>query len=83
MRFAYALALRAFEVSTGLEEGPVDQGRAERFARMLLMPGEEFVAVAGESDAELAERFGVPIEQVPLRRAELRSPAHGLEPPLD
>ena len=73
VRFACALALHAFEVATGLEQGPFDQGRAERFARALLMPAEEFLAVADESDAELAGRFGVPIEQVPARRMELRS----------
>jgi hypothetical protein len=77
VRFACALALHVFEVATGLEEGPFDQRRVERFARTLLMPGEEFLALAGESDAALAEWFGVPIEQIPLRRAELRLPAHG------
>ena len=71
---ACALALHAFEVATGLQ-GPFDQGQAERFARALLMPGEEFVALVGEGDAALAEWFGVPAEQVPLRRPELRSPA--------
>jgi hypothetical protein len=77
VRFVCALALHAFEVATGLEEGPFDQGRAGRFARGLLIPGEEFLALVDESDAELAERFGVPVEQIPLRRAELRFPAHG------
>jgi hypothetical protein len=42
------------------------------------MPGEEFLAVAAEGDAALADWFGVPIEQVPLRRAELRLQAHGV-----
>jgi hypothetical protein len=80
VRFACALALHAFEVQTGLEHGPFDQGRAERFARALLMPAEEFLAVVGQSDAELAGRFGVPIEQVPVRRIELGSPATGVGP---
>jgi Zn-dependent peptidase ImmA (M78 family) len=61
-----------------MEEGPFDQGRAERFARMLLMPGEELLTLVGESDATLAEWFGVPVEHVPLRRAKLRLPTRGL-----
>jgi uncharacterized protein DUF955 len=80
VRFACALALHAFEVATGLEPGPFDQRRAERFARALLMPADEFLAVAGQSDAELAARFGVPIEQVPIRRIELRSRESGIGP---
>jgi hypothetical protein len=71
VRFACALALHAFEVATGLEQGPFDQRRAERFARTLLMPHAQFAAVADEGDAALAAWFGVPVEQVPLRRAEL------------
>jgi hypothetical protein len=42
------------------------------------MPGEEFLALVGGSDAALAEWFGVPVEQVPLWRAELRLQAHGV-----
>jgi hypothetical protein len=41
VRFACALALHAFEGATGLQRGPFDQPRAERFARALLMPGEQ------------------------------------------
>jgi hypothetical protein len=63
----------------GLEHGPFDQGRAERFARALLMPAEEFLAVGDQSDAELARRFGVPIEQIPIRRRELGSRVNGVD----
>ncbi len=65
------MALHAFEVGTGIEEGPLDQRRAECFARELLMPAEVFRDNAEETDAELAKRFGVPVEQVPERRFEL------------
>jgi hypothetical protein len=75
VRFACALCLHALEVVTGLEEGPFEQERAERFARELLMTAEEFRSLAGESDAEIAERFGVPFEQVAARRLELSPPA--------
>jgi hypothetical protein len=37
VRFACALAVRAFEIDTGLIGGPFDQARAERYARELLM----------------------------------------------
>jgi hypothetical protein len=53
VRFACALSLHALEVKTGFEQGPFDQGRAERFARALLMPTEEFLAVGDQSDAEV------------------------------
>jgi Zn-dependent peptidase ImmA (M78 family) len=71
VRFTCAMALHAFEVGTGIEEGPLDQRRVERFARELLMPAELFRAGSEAPDAELAERFGVPVEQVPERRFEL------------
>ena len=71
VRFTCAMALHAFEVDTGLEARPFEQHRAERFARELLMPAELFRANVEETDAELAERFGVPVEQVPERRVEL------------
>jgi hypothetical protein len=71
VRFVCALCLHAFEVDTGLAELPFDQGRAERFARELLMPADEFLDAVDERDAALAERFGVPIEQVPARRLDL------------
>jgi hypothetical protein len=48
---------------------------------VLLMPGEEFLALGDASNAAPAEWFAVPIEQVSVRRAELRLAAHGLGPP--
>jgi hypothetical protein len=80
VRFTCAMALHAFEVDTGLEDGPVDQRRGERFAREFLMPAEQFRASADETDAELAKRFGVPVEQVPERRLELAA-ATDWQPP--
>jgi hypothetical protein len=77
VRFACALCLHAFEVATGLEEGPFDQVRAERFARELLMPAEPFLGCACESGVELGARFGVPLEQVATRRRELGPPGVG------
>jgi hypothetical protein len=41
------------------------------------MPGEQFLALGDASDAALAEWFGVPVEQVLLRRAEFGLAARG------
>jgi hypothetical protein len=71
VRLTCALALHAFELHTGLIEEPIDQSRAERYARELLMPADDFAPLAGLTDAELAALFGVPIEQVGATRREL------------
>ena len=55
--------------------------RPERYARACLLPEREVRARAHRPDHELAEVFGVPLEQVTTRRAELAAgapaPAHG------
>jgi hypothetical protein len=82
VRLACALALYAFEIHVGLIDGPFDQARAERYARELLMPADDFMPLAGLTDSELAALFGVPVEQVRARRLELApsSPASGPPP---
>jgi hypothetical protein len=50
--------------------GFYDEEEAERFARTLRMPAEEFVSVAGCSDTELAELFAAPLDQVAIRRRD-------------
>jgi hypothetical protein len=62
------MALYAFEVDTGLEPGPFDQKRAERYALELLLPDEDFTVLADLPDRELADLVGIPEEQVRLRR---------------
>jgi hypothetical protein len=47
-----------------------DQDDAERFARALLMPAEDFDASAWLPDAELAEHFAAPMDHVSVRRSE-------------
>jgi hypothetical protein len=79
VRFACALALYAFEIHVGLIDGPFDQARAERYARELLMPADDFMRLAGLTDSELAALFGVPVEQVWARRLELARPSAGRE----
>jgi hypothetical protein len=53
VRFACALAVHAFEIDTGLIEGPFDQARAERYARELLMPVEDSGLSPGSRTASL------------------------------
>jgi hypothetical protein len=57
-RFVAALCLYSHAVDSGQAGlGFYDQEDAERFARSLLMPADEFAPVAGWSDTELAELF--------------------------
>jgi hypothetical protein len=81
VRFACALALHAFEIDTGLIDGPFEEARAERYARELLMPAEDFGPLIWLNDAELAELFGVPVEQVWARRLDLGARPAGPAPP--
>jgi hypothetical protein len=82
VRFACAVALYGFELATGLEHGPFDQGRAARFARALLMPGgvprrrRRGRRRAGRA-LRRADRAG------PRPRGELRSRANGVSPAPD
>ncbi len=72
--FICALCLFAMEHESGALAGRFSQQRAERSARGALMPADEFAPLADIADADLAELFGVPPEQVGLRREELRHP---------
>jgi hypothetical protein len=44
---------------------------AQRSARRELMPDELFRPLAHRADPELAEAFGIPLEQIPKQRREL------------
>ena len=70
-RFVAALCLYGHAVDTGRAGCALyDQEEAERFARALMMPAEEFDAIAWLPDADLAERFMAPLDQVSVRRTE-------------
>jgi hypothetical protein len=82
-RFVCFLALYARDVLSGqlpAEPRHYLPARAERYARACLLPEREFRARANCPDHELAAHFGVPLEQVATRRAELGvatpAPAH-------
>jgi len=61
----------ARDILSGELAGPYDASRAERFARAVLMPEEEFLVVAHKPAREVADEFNVPIEQVDARAADL------------
>ena len=70
-RFVAALCLYSHAVDTGRAGCAVyDQEEAECFARALIMPAEDFDASAWLPDADLAERFMAPLDQVSVRRTE-------------
>jgi hypothetical protein len=70
-RFVAALCLYSHAVDTRQAGfGLYDQEDTERFARELLMPVDEFAPVSGWQDAELAELFAAPLDQVAIRRRE-------------
>jgi hypothetical protein len=81
LRFAAAMCRFAMEIEQGLERGPYTNRRAEAYARGSLIAAEGFAALAALPDAYLAACFGVPAEQVPLRRVELGlgALAHGAD----
>ena len=70
------LCLYARDILNGTLPGPYDQQAAERYAREVLMPEEEFLPVASDPPAELAARFNVPVEQVDARLVDLAPPPH-------
>ena len=72
-RFVAAMCLCAHDVRHGLVPGPYTDRRAELYARCLLLPDRAVATAAGLTDAELAERFGVPLEQARAKRGELRA----------
>lgn len=54
----------------GSIDGPYTDHAAARWARQHLLPAEEFFCWARYPDDELAGHFGVPIDQVTLRRSD-------------
>jgi hypothetical protein len=70
-RFVAALVVAGRELNSDPGE-PYDDDQAHFFARILLMPNDEFEILADQlHDAELAEHFNVPLEQVPAKRADI------------
>ena len=71
-RFVSAICIWSLDVDAGRLAIPWDQLQLEVYARALLMPAELFEPLDRElAEHELAEHFGVPLEQVELRREDL------------
>jgi hypothetical protein len=68
LRFVAALCLYGRDVDEGELPGPYDEQEGELYARTLLIPDEAFDRFGHLGDEELAERLGVPIEQVVASR---------------
>jgi hypothetical protein len=72
-RFVATLALVWREMRCGAQPEPYDADVAQFYARWILMPNEDFARLAsGMDDAELAEFFNVPAEQVTAKRDDFR-----------
>jgi hypothetical protein len=71
-RFVSMLCLVGHEMQSGEGAEPYSHELAATYTREILVPEEEFVEAAYLPDVVLAERFNVPLEQVRLRRSELR-----------
>ena len=70
-RFVAAMCLYARDVHEELVPGPYSDARAELYARCLLLPDRAAAAGADLSDKQLAEAWGMPLEQVRAKRCEL------------
>jgi len=70
-RFVVAMCMYAHDVRRGLVPGPYTDQRAELYARCLLLPDRAAAAGADLSDKQLAEAWGMPLEQVRAKRCEL------------
>jgi hypothetical protein len=71
-RFVSMLALVVRQMRLGGEDDPEDDVLAGFYARAGLLPDEEFLRLDdGRPDAELAEHFNVPLEQVEQKRYDL------------
>jgi hypothetical protein len=70
-RFVAALCLHSGWLDANAPDKQFDATMAERCARAILMPEDEFDHVAHWPNFVLAERFGVPLDQVDVRRRDL------------
>ena len=70
-RFVSLLAVYAIEIQQGALPGPFRETEAAHYARCQLMPAQLVWPLLGLDDAVLAERFNLPLEQVPYRRGDL------------
>src|SRR3954464_12868000 len=71
--FVATLALVWREMRCGAEREPYDADVAQFYARWILMPNDDFARLSSSTnDAELAELFNVPVEQLGANRQGFR-----------
>jgi hypothetical protein len=70
-RFVFAMGLYAIDVIRGRLPSPYDDDRAQYFARTFLVDDDAFRRCEHHSDAELANRFGVPVAEIARKRHDL------------
>lgn len=71
LRFVAAMCLYSRDVDQGHVPRPYRDEDAELYARCLFLPDDRFVAPAHEDDCDLADRFGVPVEQIAAKRRDI------------
>ncbi|MEJ7891465.1 MAG: hypothetical protein WKF94_02360 [Solirubrobacteraceae bacterium] len=72
--FVSVMCFHARDVPVGRAHGPYRDDFAEQVARSSLMADREFGRVANLGNADLAELFSVPLEQVAAKRSDLVRP---------
>ena len=71
-RFVATLALVGWEMTQEPGSEPYSDDQASFYARMLLMPNDEFEPLCHRlTDVDLAEHFNVPLEQVSAKRRDV------------
>lgn len=75
LRLTVYMAIYAHVIASGHRRGPYNDQDAQRFARDALIDQHELLERADQTDEHLAEHFRVPIDQIPLARAEARDRA--------
>ena len=70
-RFVLAMCQYALLIQEDELPGPFDQADAESFAREVVLPDHEFVALAGLPAGYLATAFDAPLAEVQNKRREI------------
>lgn len=70
LRFIAVMCLYSRDVDTGAVPGPYSNERAELYARCVLIGDDDLAAHRSERDEQLAQRYGVPLEQVAAKRRD-------------
>ena len=81
-RLVAFMALYARDVLHGELPGPYSDTRALAFARLALVDPDTYAAHHADSDAQLADALGLPVDQIPAVRRD-QAPAPAADPSQD